>query len=77
MVKVGQAFGLPSIRLENPVFQPALEEFLNAPGPGLVDVILDRDQMFEPKFSSRRLADGRMSFVQSGRYVAFLETGRN
>jgi acetolactate synthase-1/2/3 large subunit len=60
MVKVGRAFGLPSIRLENPVFQPALEEFLAAPGPGLANVILDRDQMFEPKLTSRRLEDGRM-----------------
>jgi acetolactate synthase I/II/III large subunit len=61
MVKVGRAFGLPSIRLENPVFKPALAEFLDAPGPGLANVILDREQMFEPKLSSRRLEDGRMS----------------
>jgi acetolactate synthase-1/2/3 large subunit len=60
MVKVGQAFGLPSIRLENPVFLPALQQFLAAPGPGLANVILDRDQMFEPKLSSRKLEDGRM-----------------
>jgi acetolactate synthase-1/2/3 large subunit len=60
MVKIGRAFNLPSIRLENPVFQPALAQFLAAPGPGLANVILDRDQMFEPKLSSRRLADGRM-----------------
>jgi acetolactate synthase-1/2/3 large subunit len=60
MVKIGRAFDLPSVRLENPVFQPALEQFLAAPGPGLANVILDRDQMFEPKLSSRRLADGRM-----------------
>ncbi len=59
-VKVGQAFNLPSIRLENPVFVPSLEKFLAAPGPGLANVILDRDQMFEPKLSSRKLADGRM-----------------
>ena len=55
------AFGLPSIRLQNRVFQPALAGFLAAPGPGLANVILDRDQMFEPKLSSRRLEDGRMS----------------
>jgi acetolactate synthase-1/2/3 large subunit len=60
MVKIGQAFGLPSVRLENPAFQAALAKFLDAPGPGLANVILDRDQMFEPKLSSRRLADGRM-----------------
>jgi acetolactate synthase I/II/III large subunit len=60
MVEVGKAFGLPSVRLQNPSFKPALEEFLAAPGPGLADVILDRDQLFEPKLSSRKLADGRM-----------------
>jgi acetolactate synthase-1/2/3 large subunit len=60
MVKVGHAFGLPSVRLENPVFVPALAEFLAAPGPGVANVILDRDQMFEPKLTSRRLEDGRM-----------------
>jgi acetolactate synthase-1/2/3 large subunit len=60
MTKIGQAFNLPSIRLENPAFQAALAQFLDAPGPGLANVILDRDQLFEPKLSSRRLADGRM-----------------
>ncbi|MGD0815845.1 MAG: thiamine pyrophosphate-binding protein [Verrucomicrobiota bacterium] len=60
MVKIGKAFGLPSVRLENPAFQAALAKFLDAPGPGLANIILDRDQMFEPKLSSRRLADGRM-----------------
>ncbi|MGP8199568.1 MAG: thiamine pyrophosphate-binding protein [Limisphaerales bacterium] len=60
MVKIGEAFGLPSVRLENPAFQAALAQFLDAPGPGLANVILDRDQLFEPKLSSRRLTDGRM-----------------
>jgi acetolactate synthase-1/2/3 large subunit len=60
MVKLGEAFGLPSIKLENPSFVAPLKKFLDAPGPGLADVILDRDQMFEPKLTSRRLEDGRM-----------------
>jgi acetolactate synthase-1/2/3 large subunit len=60
MVELGRAFGLPSTRLENPDYQPRLAEFLRAPGAGLLDVILDRDQLFEPKLSSRQLPDSRM-----------------
>jgi acetolactate synthase-1/2/3 large subunit len=73
MVKIGEAFGLSSIRLENPVFKPALEKFLNAPGAGLADVILDRDQMFEPKLTSRRLADGRMVSAKMEDLAPFLD----
>jgi acetolactate synthase-1/2/3 large subunit len=60
LVEVAKAFGLPSIRLQNPLFKPALEEFLATAGPGLADVIIDKDQLFEPKLSSRQLADGRI-----------------
>jgi acetolactate synthase I/II/III large subunit len=73
MVKIGQAFNLPSIRLENPVFKPALEQFLAAPGPGLANVMLDRDQLFEPKLSSRRLADGRMTSAKLEDMSPFLD----
>jgi acetolactate synthase-1/2/3 large subunit len=73
LVKVGRAFDLPSIRLENPVFQPALAEFLAAPGPGLANVILDKNQLFEPKLSSRRLADGRMVTANLEDMAPFLD----
>lgn len=59
-VKVAEAYGLPAIRLETRDFQSGLQTFLAAPGPGVCEVVLDRDQSFEPKLSSRRLPDGRM-----------------
>jgi acetolactate synthase-1/2/3 large subunit len=73
MAKVGSAFGLPSVRLENPVFEPVLDQFLAAPGFGLADVILNKDQMFEPKLSSRVLADGRMATANLEDMAPFLD----
>ena len=72
-VKVGEAFGLPSIRLENPNFEEALVRFLAVPGPGLAEVILDRDQLFEPKLSSRQLPDGRMVTANLEDMAPFLD----
>jgi acetolactate synthase-1/2/3 large subunit len=59
-VNVAEAYGLPACRLDAADFQPGLRAFLDAPGPGVCEVILDRNQSFEPKLSSRRLPDGRM-----------------
>ena len=60
MVKIGCAYGLPSVRIEAPTFEGQLDDFLAAPGPGLCEVMLDPAQQFEPKLSSRQLADGKM-----------------
>jgi acetolactate synthase-1/2/3 large subunit len=57
---LARAYGLPAERLAGPDFAGGLKAFLDAPGPGLCEVILDRDQGFEPKLSSRKLPDGRM-----------------
>lgn len=59
-VKVAAAYGLPSCRIEAADFRSELQSFLDAPGPGVCEVMLDRNQGFEPKLSSRRLPDGRM-----------------
>jgi len=59
-VAVAQAYGLPAVRLDRPEFADALREFLDSPGPGLCEVMLDARQGFEPKLSSRKLDDGRM-----------------
>ncbi len=72
-VRVGEAFGLPSIRLENPSFAEALARFLAEPGPGLAEVILDPEQLFEPKLSSRQLADGRMVTANLEDMAPFLD----
>jgi acetolactate synthase-1/2/3 large subunit len=72
-VRVGAAFGLPSIRLENPHFEDALAAFLAEPGPGLAEVMLDREQSFEPKLSSRQLPDGRMVTANLEDMAPFLD----
>jgi len=58
--KVGAAFGLPSSRMENLDFAAELDGFLAGAGPGLAEVILDPDQLFEPKLAARQLPDGKI-----------------
>jgi acetolactate synthase-1/2/3 large subunit len=60
MVKLAQAYGLPAHRIEGESFAQQLAEALQSPGPGVYDVLLDPEQSFEPKLSSRQLPDGRM-----------------
>lgn len=60
MVKVAQAYGLPSTQIHGLDFETDLAQALASPGPFLCDVLLDLDQQFEPKLSSRQLPDGRM-----------------
>lgn len=58
--KVGAAFGLPSQRMENLNFDADLDAFLAGAGPALAEVILDPDQLFEPKLAARQLPDGKI-----------------
>jgi acetolactate synthase-1/2/3 large subunit len=59
-VKVAEAYGVPAKRFDTNNPEEDLREILSAPGPQLICVELDRDQTFEPKLSSKRLADGSM-----------------
>jgi acetolactate synthase I/II/III large subunit len=59
-VRVAEAYGLPSSRLDAADFRGPMEAILAAPGPHVCEVLLDPAQGFEPKLSSRRLPDGRM-----------------
>jgi acetolactate synthase-1/2/3 large subunit len=59
-VRLGQAYGIPSCRIESEDFTPALRAALDAPGPAICDVMLDPAQGFEPRQSSRQLPDGRI-----------------
>jgi acetolactate synthase-1/2/3 large subunit len=59
-VKVAQAYGLSARRLSEPDFVGDLRHVLATTGPEVCEVMLDRNQVFEPKLSSRRLPDGRM-----------------
>lgn len=59
-VKLGEAYGIPSCRIEAEDFIPSLLKALDAPGPALIEVMLDPNQGFEPRQSSRQLSDGRI-----------------
>ena len=60
IVKVAAAYGLPAVRLDSADFTSRIGEVLAMPGPVVCDVMLDPQQPFEPKTSSRQLPDGRM-----------------
>ena len=59
-VKIAEAHGLRGIKIEGEHFAEQIAEALNAAGPILCEVTLDRTQGFEPKLSSKKLPDGRM-----------------
>lgn len=62
-VAVAQALGLPAHRVacaEDWLAQET-EDLLAAPGPALIEVIVDPAQGFSPKLASRKLPDGSMS----------------
>lgn len=71
--KVAAAYGLPA-RLIDPARAAAdIQEVLDAPGPQVAVVELDREQSFEPKLSSKRLPDGRMVTAPLEDMAPFLE----
>jgi acetolactate synthase-1/2/3 large subunit len=59
--KVARAFELPYWRCSSHNnLRDAIRETLAVDGPALCEVMLDREQPFSPKTSSKRLPDGRM-----------------
>ena len=59
--KVVTGFGLPYIRCQQHTeLTERIEATLRHVGPVVCEVFLDLQQVFAPKLSSRRLADGRM-----------------
>ena len=78
--KVAQAFGIENISVNQKDFASIINKVLNTPGPTLCDVVLDPDQGFEPKQSSRQLPDGRIVSAPLEDLFPFLdrdELGRN
>ena len=60
-VKVGQAFGIESFRLENPSdIDSCINKMLDAKTPVLCEVVVNPDYIFTPKLSSKKLPDGTM-----------------
>ena len=58
MVKVGEAYGIPSFPVETMSDLSWVKAELAKPGPSLFDVHLDPAQEFEPRLRSRILEDG-------------------
>lgn len=58
--KVGEAFGIPSFTIREFDFHAKLDQILAMKGPVLMDVIVDSEQPFEPKLSSKVMPDGKI-----------------
>lgn len=60
-VKVGNAFGIESFRINNPKdVDISIEKMLNSEKPMICEVMVNPDYIFTPKLSSRKLEDGTM-----------------
>jgi acetolactate synthase I/II/III large subunit len=59
--KIAAAYGLPYVRIEDrDKATQSIAQVLDIPGPVLCEVIVDENQKFEPKLSSKVLPDGRI-----------------
>ena len=59
-VKLGCAFGIKSTRTSDPAFEADIESFLADDSLALAEVVVDPNQLFEPKLSARQLPDGKI-----------------
>jgi len=60
-VKVGEAFGLKTKRIENPATMEAeIKEVLSTEGAVVCEVMVEKEYAFLPKLSSKKLPDGTM-----------------
>jgi acetolactate synthase-1/2/3 large subunit len=60
IVRLAEAYGIPSKRIDTVDCRDLIVEALETPGPYLCEVMLDPEQGFEPRLSSRVLPDGTM-----------------
>ena len=59
--KIADAFGIGYTRLDSEYSaERIIEEFLEKDGPSICEVVVDPDQNFEPKSSSKVLPDGKI-----------------
>jgi acetolactate synthase-1/2/3 large subunit len=75
LVAVASALGLPARRISSAEEWQAVAttDLLSAPGPALIEVVVDPTQGFSPKLASRKLADGSMSTPALDDMSPFLE----
>jgi acetolactate synthase-1/2/3 large subunit len=58
LVKLCQAYGISAARVESLDSLALIDQMLAAPGPALFEVVVDPNQQFEPRVSSRQMPDG-------------------
>jgi acetolactate synthase-1/2/3 large subunit len=60
--KIAYAYDIPFIKIESisSMLKEQMRQVLVTGGPSIVEVVLDQEQYFEPKLSSKRLPDGTM-----------------
>ena len=72
-MKLAEAYGLPARLLDTECPGADIDQVLRTKGPEVIVVPLDLEQGFEPKTSSKRLADGRMVTAPLEDMAPFLE----
>lgn len=60
IIKVAQAYGIPSLKIDYDQLESGIQSALRIPGPVICDVLLDPNQPFEPRVSARQLPDGKI-----------------
>jgi acetolactate synthase I/II/III large subunit len=60
IVKIAEAYGIPARRIGYDELEKGIQDVLAQTGPVVCDVLLDPDQPFEPRISSKQLPDGRI-----------------
>jgi acetolactate synthase-1/2/3 large subunit len=61
MVAVARAFGIPANRVDSLAMLPAsIREALESPGPALLDIVMDGEQVFSPKVIAEKRPDGSL-----------------
>ena len=73
IVRLAEAYGIPARRISMNECSEEIASVLAMDGPVLCEVILDAAQEFEPRLTSRTLADGRMVSSQLEDLYPFLE----
>ncbi len=60
MVTLAQAYGLSAFRTKGQDLVTVIDTILSTPGPVLCEIMLDSNQQFEPRISSKQLPSGRI-----------------
>ena len=72
--KLAAAYGIPYRKIEHvSEMAQTVSKTLNSDGPQICEVILDLNQQFAPKLSSKKLEDGRMVSAPLEDMAPFLE----